>query len=162
VLTGGLRAALAGIGLAVVLGVLTGCSGSAPEPAPATTVAAPTPAPIASTPAPAPTLDPSGGAAANKAFFDAVNQQVLAQDSSAGGRAFIDALTAAGFDKAAMEVTPDRTAADLAADSIQFSIRFSDGCLAGQAGPATGYDSLVTKVLGTGRCLMGTTRPIDW
>ena len=117
---------------------------------------------MASTPAPAPTLDPAGGAAANKAFFDTVNQQVLAQDSAAGGRAFIDALAAAGFDKAAMEVTPDRTAADLAADSIQFSIRFPDGCLLGQAGPATGYDSLVMKVLGTGRCLMGTTRTIDW
>ena len=153
---------MAAIGFAVALGALTACSSPAPEPMPSTSLAAPTPTPVPSTPAPAPTLDAAGGAAANKAFFDAVNQQVLAQDSAAGGRAFIDALASAGFDKGAMEVTPDRTAADLAADSIQFSIRFPDGCLLGQAGPATGYDSLVTKVLGTGRCLMGTTRAIDW
>jgi hypothetical protein len=60
-----------------------------------------------------------------------------------------------------MELTPDRTAADLAADNIQFSVRIGDECLLGQFGN-TGYVSAVGDVLSTGRCLVGKTRPIDW
>jgi hypothetical protein len=39
-----------------------------------------------------------------------------------------------------------------------FSIRFGDTCLLGQWGNI-GYTSLVTEVLSTGRCIIGTARP---
>ena len=44
--------------------------------------------------------------------------------SSVAGRAYIDALVAAGFDKAAMQVTPDQTTVGNPAESIQFSVRW--------------------------------------
>ena len=62
-----------------------------------------------------------------------------------------------------MEVTFDRTQADLAADSIQFSVRVHGECLIGQNGPAAGgYHSIVADVLGSDTCLVGSTRQIDW
>jgi len=83
-------------------------------------------------------------------------------DAAAGGRDFIDALIAGGFDRSELEVTFDRTQTDLAADSIQFSVRVHGECLIGQNGPAVGgYHSVVADVLGSGRCLVGSTRQID-
>ncbi|PVZ94871.1 hypothetical protein DDQ50_09425 [Amnibacterium flavum] len=140
--------------------VLAGCT-SAPTPEPTASTQAPVPTPSA-TPTPDPVLDPAAGALANLAYFDFVNNRLIAQNAAAGGRDFIDSLVAAGFDKARMEVTPDRTAVDLEADSIQFSVRFDDGCLIGQHGAVTGYVSTARGLLSTGRCLIGDTRPIDW
>lgn len=138
---------------------LAGCSFASPDPTPtATATAEPTePAPAA------PELRPDLSAAENLAFFDSVNQAVVAADPNAGGRAFIDALVAAGFDKAAMQVTADRTTIDEPADSVQFSVAFQGECLVGQYGPKSGgYHGAVRSMLGTGTCLVGQTRPIDW
>jgi hypothetical protein len=149
--------------------VVSGCTspGSA-EPAPASTStaeASPTPSDepteLAETPRPEPTLDTNGSALQNLDYFDAVNERLLAEQESPDGRAFIDNLIAAGFDREAMEVTPDRTAVDLAADNIQFSVRIGEECLIGQFGN-TGYVSVVGDALSTGKCLVGKTRPIDW
>jgi hypothetical protein len=152
----------------ILLGfALAGCSATPPaapkSPASAEeTRSAPSGAPERAT-APVPTLTPALSASENLAYFDWVATDVLAGNPSAGGKAFIDALAAAGFDKTAMEVTFDSTAADLAADSIQFAVRFNGECLVGQTGPASGgYHSVVTALLGTGRCLVGATRQIDW
>ena len=102
-------------------------------------------------------------AAENLALFDSVNLAVVAADESAGGRDFIDALTAAGFDRSAMQVTADRTTVDLRAGSVQFSVRLGDECLVGQYGPESGgYHGAVRPALGQGGCLVGRTRPIDW
>jgi hypothetical protein len=60
-----------------------------------------------------------------------------------------------------MEVTPDRTAINGAADNIQFSVRLNGSCLIGQYGNI-GYASTTAQLLSTGRCLVGATRPIDW
>ncbi|MCP2030617.1 hypothetical protein L1277_000681 [Okibacterium sp. HSC-33S16] len=110
-----------------------------------------------------PVLVPSGSAEDNLPFFDLVNTQTLAVNPTADGRAFIDDLVAAGFDKAAMEVTSDTTTIGNAADSIQFSVQWGESCLIGQNGPGVGgYHSTVDRVLGTGTCLIGKTRPIDW
>ena len=88
---------------------------------------------------------------------------MIATNPAAGGRDFIDALVAAGFDKAAMQVTSDTTTIGDPADSIQFAVRFQDECLVGQYGPKSeGYHGAVRPMLGTGRCLDGQTRPIDW
>jgi len=151
------RAALPIVAIAIAAVALTGCVPG--TPAPTKTAAAPTGS--ASATPEVPTIDLVGTAGQNQAFFDAVNQKLIAAGGDLGGRPFIDNLVKAGYPKITMEVTPDRTSVNLAADNIQFSIRFGTTCLIGQYGNV-GYSSTVTKVLGTGRCLVGTTRPIDW
>ena len=147
-------------GAAMVLSVsLAGCVGSTPQPAPSEmSTATPT-----VTPRPDPTLQPELSATVNLVYFDFIAAGVLKANPAADGKAFIDALVAGGFDKTQMEVTFDQTAVELAADSIQFSVRFNEQCLIGQNGPATdGYQSTVAPILGTGTCLVGSTRQIDW
>jgi hypothetical protein len=62
-----------------------------------------------------------------------------------------------------MEVTLDTTTIGNAADSIQFSVKWGESCLIGQNGTGVGgYHSTVGRVLGTGTCLIGKTRTIDW
>jgi hypothetical protein len=165
----GRRLLLLGATVATLTAVLSGCTspGSA-QPAPAATSTAdasatPSEEPTESpeTPRPEPTLDANGSALQNLDYFDAVNERLLEEQESPDGRAFIDNLIAAGFAREAMEVTPDRTAVDLAADNIQFSVRIGEECLIGQFGN-TGYASVVADALSTGKCLVGNTRPIDW
>ena len=157
----GTAASVALAAVVVVLG-LAGCSllPQSPSASPVPSVAAP----VASDgPEAAPGVRLDLPAADNLAFFDSVNLAVVAADDSAGGRDFIDALTAAGFDRAAMQVTADRTTIDLQAGSVQFSIRLGDECLVGQYGPESGgYHGAVRPALGHGGCLVGQTRPIDW
>lgn len=147
--------------------LLAGCSSIQERtPTPAGTArptsATPTPAAVA-TPKPAPTFRPELPASKNHDYFDRIAAGVHAADREAGGAAFIDALAAGGFDRSQMEVTFDRTAVDLEADSIQFSVRVHGECLIGQVGPGRdGYHSIVAPVLGTGTCLIGATRQIDW
>ncbi|MES1169210.1 MAG: hypothetical protein ABUL47_00825 [Leifsonia sp.] len=108
-----------------------------------------------------PTLDPNGTAADNLAYFDYVNKKLIAAGGDLSGRPFIDNLVKAGFSKVDMEVTPDRTTVNLAADNISFSVRMGNTCLIGQYGN-TCYSSTAQKLLSTSRCLVGTTRKIDW
>ena len=141
-----------------VVGALTlaGCIGE-PEPMPTptgTTSAGP------STP-PEPEIDLEGTATQNLAYFNQVNNALIAAGGELDGRAFIDGLVNAGYPKTDMEVTSDRTAIDGAADNIQFSIRLNGTCLIGQYGNI-GYASTTAELLSTGRCLVGVTRPIDW
>ena len=164
-------AAVLALGAGLGLG-LSGCAAAPPatSPAPSPSASAPSAStPAASTPAvapsplPAPTLRPDQDARTNLAYFDFVASGVVAANPAAGGRDFIDALVAAGFDRARMEVTFDETSAALAADSIQFAVRFDAECLIGQNGPATGgYHGAVMPVLASGTCLVGATRQIDW
>ena len=159
----GTTAALAIAGAALSVAVLSGCSIiPSPDPAPtASSSSRPTPT---GEPTSAPLgLRPDLSAAENLAFFDHVNQGVVTANASAGGRDFIDALVAAGFVKTAMQVTSDQTTQGEPADSVQFSVFFNDECLIGQYGPKSGgYHGAVQSALGTGGCLIGQTRPIDW
>jgi hypothetical protein len=141
----------------VTTAVVVALAGCVPSPAvtpsakPSSTAVAPTIAKI----------DLNGTAAQNQAYFDLVNQKLIAAGGDLSGRPFIDNLVKAGYPKVDMEVTPDRTTVNLAADNIEFSIRFGQTCLIGQYGN-TGYSSTVQKMLSTSRCLVGTTRTIDW
>ncbi len=145
---------------------LAACTpGVAPSPSPTRTATA---APAA-TDEPAatpdtPVLHPDGTAEENLPLFAEVTAGVWAQTGSSSGRAYIDALVDAGFDKAAMQVTEDLTTVGNAAESIQFSVRWGDRqCLVGQVGPSTGEPvTMVMDQLAEGRCLVGQTRPIDW
>lgn len=117
------------------------------------------------TPTPeSPTFEPDGTAEDNLPIFTAVTQQVWASEQRASGRAYIDALIAAGFDRAKMQVTQDESTVGRPAESLQFSVSWGvDKCLVGQVGPSTGEPvTVVMDQLAEGRCLVGTTRPIDW
>jgi len=149
--------ALRRVALPVVLGaaVTLALAGCVPAATPT-----PTPTPTSSS-AGTPTLDPQGTAFENLAYFDYVNKKFIADGGDLSGRPFVDNLVKAGFPKVDMEVTPDRTTVNLAADNISFSVRMGKTCLIGQYGN-TGYSSTAQKLLSTGRCLVGTTRKIDW
>ena len=143
--------------LAVVAALVVALAGCVPKPAPT-----PTPKPSSSsTAAPKPTINLQGTASDNLAYFNYVNKNFIDEGGDLSGRPFIDNLVKAGFPKVDMEVTPDRTTVNLAADNISFSVRLGKTCLIGQYGN-TGYASTVQKLLSTGRCLVGTTRKIDW
>jgi hypothetical protein len=127
-------------------------------------------APEPLTPMPVPTAEPSTTASAapddsaegQRQLFDVTNNGTVTRLGSAvGGRDFIDALVAAGFDKSAMQLTPDATAIGLSADNVQFSVQIDDDCLVGQYGNV-GYASAVLPAVSTVGCLIGNTRPIDW
>lgn len=160
-----LRSALLSRAAALVLvtgvsaAVLAGC---APE-----STATPTPTATATadpTPSAAPALVPDGSADDNLPVFTAVAEQVWGTERRGEGRAYVDGLVAAGFDRDAMQLTPDQSTVGNPAESIQFSVRWGEEeCLIGQVGPSTG--AVVTTVmpqLAGGRCLVGATRPIDW
>lgn len=106
---------------------------------------------------------PNGTAVDNLPVFTAVTDSVWDSADRGSGRAYIDALVAAGFDKTAMQVTNDTSTVGNPAESIQFSVRWGEECLVGQVGPATGEPvTVVVPVLAEGTCLVGETRPIDW
>lgn len=108
-------------------------------------------------------LIPDGSADDNLPYFAAVIASVWDSPAQVQGRAYIDALVAAGFDKSAMQVTNDQSTVGNAAESIQFSVQWGEECLVGQVGPATGAPvSTVVPALSGGGCLIGRTRPIDW
>lgn len=161
------RAVIVGIVLAAGLSLSACTAGTAetPDQAPTTAPGEPTTAP-----APAPTsggsgsttsFDKSGTAESNKAYFDATNKKLTRGGGTPNGRQLIDNLVKAGFPKKAMELTPDKTAIDLDADTIEFSVLIGDSCLLGQRGEF-GYRSAVVPSLSTGKCLVGKTRSITW
>ena len=140
-----------------VSGAGCGANGSAVGP---TGSATPTPSATPTAP-PDPVLRPGRSALANLQFFTFVNSKFAATNGMSDGRSIVDNLVAAGFVKKDMEVTPDETSIGLAADSIIVSVRIESSCLIGQFA-ASGYTDTLAPVLGTGRCLVGTTRRINW
>jgi ABC-type transport system substrate-binding protein len=147
--------------LAIVI-ALTACTPPAPAPAsvPVETATVP-PTSAAPVTAAAGALDPTGTASDNLAFFNAVNQALIASNPGAGGQDFTSNLRSQGFDISAMQVTPDITTVGVKADSIQFSVHWGSDCLIGQYGQGH-YEGIVAPALGNGACLIGQTRTIDW
>ncbi|MDQ0645646.1 DUF6993 domain-containing protein [Microbacterium murale] len=135
----------------------------APDPA-VSPSANPEPPSTASPAQEVPRYQPDGSADENLPIFSAVTGQVWASDQRGSGRAYVDALVAAGFDRTAMQVTQDLTTVGNPVESLQFSVRWGEeDCLIGQVGPSTGEPvTAVVDQLAEGRCLVGNTRPIDW
>ncbi|WP_322408910.1 DUF6993 domain-containing protein [Microbacterium invictum] len=156
--------ALRGILIGGVLALLlAGCTPT-PSPSPTPTVPVPESTSSVEPPAPAgPALVPDGSAEDNLPFFTQIIQAVWNSDGRGAGRAYVDALVAGGFDKAAMQVTADTSTVGNPAESIQVSVRWGEQCLIGQVGDATGEPvATVLAALPDGACLLGETRPIDW
>lgn len=138
-----------------------GLSGTTDDATPSAVTSTPTPT-AAETPS-TPSFIASGSAADNLPLFTQVVQAVWAGPDRAAGRAYVDGLVSAGFDKTQMQLTPDETTIGNPAESIEFSVRWGEDCLVGQVGPSTG-DPVTTVLpgLAAGGCLLGQTRPIDW
>jgi hypothetical protein len=148
-----------GAAIAVLVAVaLSGCVGT-PMPTP---TASPSSSASSAPPSQSdPVLRPGQSALANQQFFDFVNGDLYAHQGRAAGQTIVENLVSQGFIKADMEVTPDVTAIGKTADSVVVSVRIDGECLIGQFG-ATTYTGTRAPVLGTGTCLVGHTRPIDW
>ena len=148
---------LTGVLLGLALSACTAPPTGEPTSRPTSSASAsPTP-----TPEPDPVLLPAGDAEANLPYFDFVNRRLLETVPTPNGQQLVENLVAAGFAKADMEVTPDATVGTEAAETIQFSVRANGTCLIGQTG-AAGYNALAAPLLGTGKCLVGKTRTIDF
>lgn len=146
----------------VAVSLLAGCAGEQPvdPPSPGDTEqpvdpAEPTPS---ETPTPEPTFRPDGSALQNLAYFTRV-LELAAEDGARRGAEFADALVEAGFDRSHMEATPERTAINLEADSIQIAVEFNGSCLIGQYGNV-GLQTAAGPLLATGLCLVGTERSL--
>lgn len=156
-----MRAALA-LAVALVLSV-TGCSAANDDP----TVQVPQSPSESSSPSMVAPRQPTGVASSaaaelELAKFSRLNRRTIQRHRPPDGRAFIDALVAAGFRKTAMQVTEDRTTIGLPAPSVQFSVLWKGVCLIGQYGPSSGgYQAVIAPPV-AGKCLIGTTRRIDW
>jgi hypothetical protein len=150
------------LGIALTL-ALAGCVPGAPTPVPTEDPAsaspgAPSPTPTAAEP---PKLNLAGTAGENLAYFRAVNLAYIKAGGATDGRSLIDNLVDAGFPKVAMEVTPDRTTVNAQADQVQYSVRMNGTCLIGQFGGGR-FNGTAQPLLASNKCLIGTTRPIDW
>lgn len=156
------RAAIALFGAALLGGGLASC----------VILQGPMPATPPRTAAPAPSPDdpevqyvPGGSAEDNLPFFERTLAEYATSESPIEGAPIVDALAAAGFDTAHMQVTYDLTRTGLVSDNIFVSARFDDSCLIGQF--VTETRELFTEIaqaLGADHsiCIIGTTRPIDW
>jgi hypothetical protein len=152
------RAALV-IPVVIVAAALAGCVQSSPKAIPSVV---PTPS-ASSTSSSIPVYNPNGTAKQNLAYFDVVGHALLNNNPTANsqGKTIVNWFVAHGFDKANMEVTPDKTSIGLAVWNIEFSVKMGASCLIGQAGN-TGFQSTVQPIVSTGKCLIGTTRIINW
>jgi hypothetical protein len=163
------------VALSVTLSFAACASSQTQEPTSAPTMAptlAPTTEPtvtVAPSPTPAeddaPVLYPHGSAQENLPYFELIVQTVWESMNKDSGRAYINALVHAGFDKAHMQVTADRTTVGNKAETLFFSVAWgAKECLIGQVGPSTGKQPVVAVMsqLAHGRCLIGNTVDINW
>lgn len=152
-----LAAALALASAAVVLAACTTTGGPA---SPTTPSSAPTVDPgVNSLPTAEPTLHPGGTAEQNKQYWDATIERYVSLVGIGTGDTLTSHLRDAGFDLSTVEMTYDVTAAGYAPESIEVSVRFGDECLLADVRNG-GWATSIGPVLGTGKCLIGSTRPV--
>ncbi len=145
---------------AVALIALVGCVPTEPMPTPTSSTKSATPTPTP-TPTKANKLDPTGTAEENLPFWQELVEGMSTTYGMADGTAMIQTLVDQGFNKADMEVTPNVTAIGERVDSVIFSVRFDGQCFIGQIFPDR-FSATLQPLLGTGKCLVGSTRPIDF
>lgn len=120
---------------------------------------------VAVAPEVAPELVPGGTAEENLPYFTEVLRDYTAGEGAIKGEPVSRAVIDAGFDKAFMQVSFDRSETGLEADNIFVSVLLGENCLLGQvitadrsfvtqAAPAVGPENNI--------CLIGETAPITW
>jgi hypothetical protein len=146
----------AGAGAAIVI-INNNAPTTAHAPTPLATTSQAAPAPSAS-PVPLTRYDPAASVSENFALFNSTAAGTIAATSNPGGRGFIAALVAAGFDPSQMQLTADRTSVNLDAPSILFSVKVGESCFIGQFTPSTReYNNQTVAPISTGSCLIGGT-----
>ena len=158
-----LAVAVATTALVVLLSACTSeHNDTVPTPVPVVTntgTSAPSAAPT-SAPGPDPVLLPGGTALANLEYFNFVNNKLLAVNSNPSTTAIVENLLNSGFEKSKLEVTADKTSQlHRPADSIEFAVRTSNGCLIGQFHAGL-YTSMVAPMVNGEVCLIGATATI--
>lgn len=146
----------AALGIALTL---SACVTGAVDPVATPTSSRPTPTPTP-TPTADPELVPGGTAGQNRPYLEFVVNRLLETTPQPASLAIVDTLVAAGFDRAAMQVTADTTRVGDPADSILFSVLIDGQCLLGQVAQGT-LQTELADVLGSGRCLVGRTVSLD-
>lgn len=145
------------IALAASTALLAGCSlfeGPTPETPPRETVAAPEVAPE---------MIPGGTAEENLPYFTHVLRSYGEGTGPVRGQPIVDAVVAAGFDPALMQVSFDQTKTNLVADNIFVSVRVDASCLIGQVvSEDRSSFAVVEPAVGPNGdvCLIGNTAPI--
>lgn len=115
--------------------------------------------------APEAVYDPAGGAAGNEAYFARIAKEYAESNAEFTGVALVNKFAEAGFDKANMQVSFDKTKINLDADALFLAVRFQSECLIAQIGRAKrDYVTFRAPTVGGSqmRCLIGDTRKIDW
>ena len=112
-----------------------------------------------------PQFYPGGSAAENEEYFVWIMQQFATSETPVAGQPLVNHLVAAGFNKADMTVSFDKTRIDFEADSIFVAVRVGEECLLGQVAKADrSFAATRAAALGAEKniCIIGETRPIDW
>jgi hypothetical protein len=146
------------VGVVAGMLVLSGCQ---PQPEPVIDEPLPPPTVVDDEPTEiTPELISDGSAEDNLPYIDYVLTSAGAGTGLFGSLDAVAALEAAGFDRADMEVTSDRTALELAAESITIAVVIDGECALGQWS-SDWYASSVSPLLGAGTCLLGDTLSLD-
>ena len=148
----------------VTVGVLAGAlllSGCQSPPDPVIEEPPPPPTTIDEGPAPViPEFIEGGSAAENLPYIDYVLTSAGAGTGLFGSLDAVAVLEEAGFSRGQLEVTSDRTALELAAESVTIAVVIDGECALGQWS-SDWYVSSVTPLLGAGTCLLGDTLSLD-
>ncbi|GAA1624628.1 hypothetical protein GCM10009805_18180 [Leucobacter chromiireducens subsp. solipictus] len=151
------RAVAALLAVTASAALLAGCAlleGPTPQTPPRETPAAPEVAPE---------LIPGGTAEENLPYFTEVLRAYGAGTSPIQGQPVVDAVVAAGFDPALMQVSFDQSKTNLVADNIFVSVRVEASCLIGQlVTEDRSTFAVVEPAIGPNGdiCLIGKTAPI--
>lgn len=141
--------------------VLTGCQshGDTPPPVPALMDAEDVVAPELT--AFIPERVEGGSARVNQPHIDYVIEAAISESRTrVAGRDVVDLLVTLGYEKDAMELTPDFSLIELPADSTSLAIRFEGECVVTQWGNDW-FVSSVEPVVAGGVCLLGRTVSLD-
>ncbi|MFN3708117.1 DUF6993 domain-containing protein [Microcella sp.] len=156
----------AAVALMIVPLLLAGCTPVTDTDPPGTGLPAPTATVNPTAPGtvpdePDPEFVDGGDASDNAPFAQFVVEQLAESHGERPASAQVaDVLVANGFDRALLEVTPDRTPLGLPTDVISFAVRFADECIIGEV-RGVEVTTAVAPVLATGRCLVGSDASID-
>ncbi len=111
---------------------------------------------------PQPDFVVDGTAIDNKDLFDWALGKASLLPGKDPGKTMLNALVEVGFAKGSMQLTPSKSGTGAPADQVVISVQIGSSCLIGQRMLDMSYSSTVESALGSGGCLIGETREIDW